>query len=161
MSSSNCRFLTCIQVYVWFIYLAVPGLGCGMLDLQSSLQLQSLGSLVVTCGIIFLVAAWELLLWYVGSSSLTGDRTPGSLHWEHGVLATGPPEKSWLMCKFLKLVYCSKSFYGSTSLNCGINLGLALLTDWPTFHIHYAFVSLFIFLPHLLTAGWICLWKLI
>ena len=65
----------------------------------------------------------------VGSSSLTGDRTPGSLHWEHGVLATGPPEKSWLVCKFLKLVYCSKSFYGSTSLNCGINLGLALLTD--------------------------------
>ena len=26
----------------------------------------------------------------MGSSSLTRDRTPGSLHWERGVLASGP-----------------------------------------------------------------------
>ena len=28
---------------------------------------------------------------HAGSSSLTRDRTPGPLHWEHGVLPTGPP----------------------------------------------------------------------
>ena len=46
------------------------------------------------------------------------------------------------MCKFLKRIYCLKSFYGSTLLNCGIIPGLALLTDCPTFHIVYALVSL-------------------
>ena len=29
------------------------------------------------------------------SSSLTRDQTPGPLHWEFGILATGPPGKSW------------------------------------------------------------------
>ena len=32
-------------------------------------------------------------LWHVGSSSLTGWNL-GPLHWEHGVLTTGPPGKS-------------------------------------------------------------------
>ena len=32
--------------------------------------------------------------WHVGSSSLTRDRTLGPLHWEHRVLAPGPPRKS-------------------------------------------------------------------
>ena len=38
---------------------------------------------------------------HVGSTSLTRDRTPGPLHWEHGALATGPPGKSPKF-KFLK-----------------------------------------------------------
>ena len=33
-------------------------------------------------------------LWHVGSSSLTRDGSPGSLHWEHDLLITGPPGKS-------------------------------------------------------------------
>ena len=35
-------------------------------------------------------------LWHAGYSSLTRDQTQEFLHWEHGVLATGPPEKSIL-----------------------------------------------------------------
>ena len=31
---------------------------------------------------------------HAGCSSLTRDQTPGPLHWEHGVLTTGPPGKS-------------------------------------------------------------------
>ena len=31
---------------------------------------------------------------HAGSTSLTRDRTPGPMHWEHGALATGPPGKS-------------------------------------------------------------------
>ena len=52
-----------------FIYLAAPNLSCGMGDLR-------------------------LLLQHMVSSSLTKEWTPGSLHWERGVLATGPPGKS-------------------------------------------------------------------
>ena len=36
-------------------------------------------------------ASLSCTMWQVGSSSLTRDWTPGSLHREHGVLATGPP----------------------------------------------------------------------
>ena len=51
-----------------FIYLAASGLSCSMQTLS--------------CGM------------HAGSSSLTRDRTLGPLHWESGVLATGPPGKS-------------------------------------------------------------------
>ena len=36
--------------------------------------------------------------WRVRSSSLTRHRTLGPLHWEHGVLAPGPPGKSLERC---------------------------------------------------------------
>ena len=54
--------------------------------------------------LIYLVATslscstWKLLLWHVGSSSLTRDQSQASLHWKHRVLATGPPGKSWNHC---------------------------------------------------------------
>ena len=41
---------------------------------------------------IFLVGVYANLQ-HAESSSLTGDQTPGPLHWACGVLATGPPEK--------------------------------------------------------------------
>ena len=57
-----------------FIHLAVPRLSC---------------------------STWGLLwLQHVGSSSPTRDQTPGPLHWEHGVLATGPLGKSSRMTVF-------------------------------------------------------------
>ena len=39
-----------------------------------------------------------LWLQYVGSSSLARDRTQAPLHWAYGVLVTGPPGKSLLIC---------------------------------------------------------------
>ena len=50
-----------------FIYLAMPSLGCG---------------------------TWDLQLQHVGSRSLTRESNLGSLQWEHGLLASGPPGKS-------------------------------------------------------------------
>ena len=54
--------------------------------------------LVAVCGIFYLrhENCW---LRHVSSSSLTRDWTQGRLHWEHGVLATGPPGK-FLTCCF-------------------------------------------------------------
>ena len=60
--------------YLFLMYLAVPGLSCS----TRKLSLRHSNS-------------W---LRHVGSSSLTGDQTPGLLHWEHGVLASRPPRKS-------------------------------------------------------------------
>ena len=58
------------NIYSFMMYLSAPGLSCSMQDLPS-------------------------LLWPMGSSSLI--RLVGSsqspLHWEHRVLATGPPGK--------------------------------------------------------------------
>ena len=49
--------------------------------------------LLVSAGVLSLVAACELL---VAACKLLSDQgwNPGPLHWEQGVLATGPPEKS-------------------------------------------------------------------
>ena len=57
-----------------FVHLAVLSLLCGTRDLD----------------------LWHMnsQLWHVGASSLTRDQIPGLLHWELGVLATGPPGKS-------------------------------------------------------------------
>ena len=66
----------CFFFFLLNIYLAVPGLCCGVQDLW----LQS-----------------------VGSSSQSRIE-PGPLHWEQGVLATGPPRKSFNI-KFLKFVF--------------------------------------------------------
>ena len=44
---------------------------------------------------LFSCSMWDLFsLWHVGSRSLARDWTPGPLHWELRVLATGPPGKS-------------------------------------------------------------------
>ena len=59
------------DIYFLFIYLAVLGRSCSMQGL------------------------W---LQYVGSSSLARDRTQAPLHWAYGVLVTGPPGKSLLIC---------------------------------------------------------------
>ena len=56
------------------IYLVAPGLRCGTWYLLFPCNMQDLSSR------------------HVGSSSLTRDK-PSHLHWEQGVLATGPPGK--------------------------------------------------------------------
>ena len=58
------------------IYLAALSLTCGTQDLASSVAVCKL--LVVTCGIQFPAKGLN----------------PGLLHWEQGILATGPPGKS-------------------------------------------------------------------
>ena len=67
---------------VIFLYLVVPGLSCSTGDLQSSLW--HVGSLVVP--------------WKPHSSGVRGlvfrSENPSPLHWEHRILATGPPRKS-------------------------------------------------------------------
>ena len=61
------------------MYLAVPSLSCGTQDLFSFFFLmQCVGSLVVACGIWF----------------LNQELNTGPLHYDCGVLATGPPGKS-------------------------------------------------------------------
>ena len=52
---------------------------------------------------IYVAACRIFKLQHVGSSSLTRDRTPAPLHWEHGVLATGAPGK--LLCSFWLSLY--------------------------------------------------------
>ena len=69
--------------FVLVIYLNAPGLSCGTWDLRSLSR--HVGSSGVVCKI--LAAA-------CGISSLTRDPTQAPLHWEYGVLATGPSGKS-------------------------------------------------------------------
>ena len=61
-----------------FIYLAALGLSFGMLGL--------------TCG------TWDIVLW--------PEMNLGPLHWEHRILATGPPEKSHAVIFLTSLLYC-------------------------------------------------------
>ena len=68
-----------LQKYI-FIYLAVSGLSWGMQDLCPLLW--PVGSLVEACKL--LIAARGIHFPDQGSN-------PGPLHWEHRVLATGPP----------------------------------------------------------------------
>ena len=72
-----------VLAFVCVIYWAVPGLSCVTRELQSSLS--HVGSLVVARGLV--VVARGVQLPDQGSN-------PGPLHWEHRVLATGPPGKS-------------------------------------------------------------------
>ena len=65
-----------------FIYLAESGLGSGTWDLPSSLQ--HMGSLVAACELLVV----ECGIWVPNQQS-----NPSPLHWECGVLATGPPGK--------------------------------------------------------------------
>ena len=68
-----------LQKYI-VIYLAVSGLSWGMQDLCPSLW--PVGSSVEACKL--LIAARGIHFPDQGSN-------PGPLHWEHRVLATGPP----------------------------------------------------------------------
>ena len=68
-----------------FIYLATLGLSCGMPDLPSLLQLMDL--LAAACRIKFADQESNL----------------GPLHWECGILVTGPAGKSLGLFLFLKL----------------------------------------------------------
>ena len=71
---SVCMYM-CIFLNIYlFIYLAPPRLSCGMQAL-----------LVAACEL--LVAACRIYFPDQGSN-------PGRVHWEHGVLATGPQGKS-------------------------------------------------------------------
>ena len=51
----------------------------------------------------------------MGYSSLTRDRTLGPLHWERGVLATGPPGKSPKMVFLMKVLGQLHSYMGRES----------------------------------------------
>ena len=62
--------------FFFYCILAAPGLGCGTWDL-----------LVAACGLLSCCM-------HAGSSSPNRDKTPGPVHWDHGVLPTGPPGKS-------------------------------------------------------------------
>ena len=66
-----------LKYFLIFIYLIAPGLTCGTWNLRSA------------CGIFFFfsVAAYRL---YFTDPGLN----PGPLHWEYGVLTTGPSRKS-------------------------------------------------------------------
>ena len=55
-------------------------------------------------------------LWHAGSSSLTRDGTPAPLHWELGVLATGPPGESQTHCFLTAFPSCLQSFLPLRSL---------------------------------------------
>ena len=66
-----------------YFHLTVPGLGCFIWNLWSSLW--HMASLVVACKL--LVVAWGILLADQGLNM-------GPLHWEHRVLATSWPGKS-------------------------------------------------------------------
>ena len=81
-TSDQLLLLKCSLLHLFFknsIYLAMPGLSCGMRDPPSSLQ--HVGSLVAACGNEFPEQGSSL----------------GPLDGEHGVLATGPPGKSLLL----------------------------------------------------------------
>ena len=71
LSFISSSLMTKFFFFLISIHLAVPGLSC-CCGMQASSQLQ-----------------------HVGSSSLTKDWTPDSLHWELRVLATGPPGMSF------------------------------------------------------------------
>ena len=44
----------------------------------------------------------DLQLWHEGQAVPDLGLNPGPLHWEHGVLATGPPGKSQEFCLLIK-----------------------------------------------------------
>ena len=67
-----------------FTYLTMPGLSCDTQYLR--FLLQHAGSLVAACGM------------YFPNQGLI----PGPLHWECGVLATGPPGNSLGLCTWMK-----------------------------------------------------------
>ena len=75
---------------ILFIYLAVWGIGCGILDLWSLLC--CVGSLVEACG-IFNCGMWTLSCNMWDLVPQLGIE-PGPLHWERGVLSSGPAGKS-------------------------------------------------------------------
>lgn len=85
-TSDQLLLLKCSLLHLFFknsIYLAMPGLRCGMRDPPSSLRHG--GSLAAACGNEFPDQ---------GSS-------PGPLHWELGISATGSPGKSWSSSIFI------------------------------------------------------------
>ena len=78
-------FYYSLFVFIW-VY---PGLSCGTWVLQPSLQHME-----------FLVAFYELWIGACGTWFPDQGLNPGPLHWEGGVLITGPPGKSlnWILC---------------------------------------------------------------
>ena len=81
-----------IILSVCLFVLAAPGLGCGTRDLGCGVWdlFFSCGMwtnfLVVTCEHLVVACVQDLVPWQ--------GWCPGPLHWEHGVLPTGPPGKS-------------------------------------------------------------------
>lgn len=43
---------------------------------------------------VLIVAAFDLVVAARGNEFPAQGSDPGGLHWDHGILATGPPEKS-------------------------------------------------------------------
>ena len=97
-----------LYLFIYFMHLSVSGLSCGTWDLQ-----------------------WQHVnsqLWYVRSNSRTRDQTSGPMHWEHGVLVTGPPAKSlpFIFVLLLPKSLFSISFSSTTICPISLNLGSAI-----------------------------------
>ena len=66
----------------------------------------------------FSCSIWTQLQ-HVGSSSLTMDQTPASLHWECEVLSTGPGGKSLQpYCRWDDFFFFSRQFCNNKDLRC-------------------------------------------
>ena len=86
-SNGTYYFIIFFKNIYLFIYLAAPGLSCGMW-----------GSLVAAC---------KLLVVACGTLFPDQGLNPGPLRWECGVLATGPPGKSRSLILILISIYSS------------------------------------------------------
>ena len=104
--SLSCSGFPLYVLFFFLIYLAVLGLSCSMQDLFSC----GMGTLSSACGIQFPDQALN----------------PGPLHWERGVLATGPPGKSQDECSDRK----------RTNLVCSLFPPSEDTTRWPSANQH-------------------------
>ena len=68
-------------------------------------QLQHTRSSVFVAAFRILVVACDLLVAACGIQFPVQGSNPGTLHWEHEVLATGPPKKSWYGHFLYNLIY--------------------------------------------------------
>ena len=108
------------------------------LDHQGSLHADFLVAacgLLLSCGMQTLSCSMPTLSCSprAGSSSPTRDRTRAPLHWEHGVLSTGPPGKSLSTCT---LFSPNKHFTCFTTFHLFVGIHFTKLTGhrpchWP------------------------------
>ena len=107
--------------------LAAPGLSCGTWDLRCGMrdfQLRHAGFLLAACRLFsgsmrtLSCGMWTSQLQHVCRIQFPDQGSnPGPLHWEHGVLPTGPPGKSlfksfahFLVGLFVSLLLSCKSY---------------------------------------------------
>ena len=87
MSHSYRRFGVSFFFFLSIYLFGSPGLSCGTWDCPSSLRRAR-----------FLTVAWGLLAVACRIKFPDQGWNPGPLHWECGVLATGPLAKSQMQC---------------------------------------------------------------